>query len=263
MREGHVGAGEPGVAQGVDDLGAGEDVALGGPAVAGLAAATWPRTGRSPGPTTSSTPDPAPVRLTGRSLPALDLVDGGQAPVGATASTIPAAPCLAPAQEPPRMVSEDASARGDRAVPPDWSWHADDEGFGIAVPPGWLRFTDGDVVCLQDPHQDRLLAVDLTVQRRTIPSDHWSAEADRLTEAGALPGYTRISIGPLIRPGGAAEWEYAWDGPDGERRHARRLLVNGTSPGMAYALTWVTPDATWTDSESVYRVLSGSFRRSA
>ncbi|QKW17530.1 hypothetical protein [Verrucosispora sp. NA02020] len=49
--------------------------------VAGLAAATWPRTGRSPGPTTSSTPDPAPVRLTGRSLPALDLVDGGQAPV--------------------------------------------------------------------------------------------------------------------------------------------------------------------------------------
>ncbi|WP_432049857.1 serine/threonine-protein kinase [Verrucosispora sp. NA02020] len=189
--------------------------------------------------------------------------DGGQAPVGATASTIPAAPCLAPAQQPPRMVSEDASARGDRAVPPDWSWHADDEGFGIAVPPGWLRFTEGDVVCLQDPHQDRLLAVDLTVQRRTIPSDHWSAEADRLTEAGALPGYTRISIGPLIRPGGAAEWEYAWDGPDGERRHARRLLVNGTSPGMAYALTWVTPDATWTDSESVYRVLSGSFRRSA
>ncbi|MFI7025643.1 serine/threonine-protein kinase [Micromonospora sp. NPDC049900] len=190
-------------------------------------------------------------------------VGGGQPPVGTSASTIPAAACLAPPQQPPRVVSEDASARGDRSVPPDWSWHADEEGFGIAVPPGWLRFTDGDVVCLQDPHQDRLLAVDLTVRRRTIPSDHWSAEADRLTEAGALPGYLKISIGPLIRPGGAAEWEYTWDSPDGQRQHARRLLVNGTDPGQAYALTWTTPDATWTDSESVYRVLSGSFRRSA
>ncbi|MGW0507143.1 hypothetical protein [Micromonospora sp. NPDC003241] len=48
--------------------------------VAGLAAATWPRAGRSPGPTTG-TGDPAPIRLTGRPLPALDLVDGGQSPV--------------------------------------------------------------------------------------------------------------------------------------------------------------------------------------
>ncbi|GIJ21801.1 hypothetical protein [Micromonospora lutea] len=47
--------------------------------IAGLAAVTWPRNGRT-GPSTS-TPDPAPALLTGRPLPALDLVDGGQSPV--------------------------------------------------------------------------------------------------------------------------------------------------------------------------------------
>ncbi|MGC5050324.1 hypothetical protein ACLQ2S_02540 [Micromonospora sp. DT48] len=47
--------------------------------IAGLAAVTWPRNGRT-GPSTS-TYDPAPTLLTGRPLPALDLVDAGQSPV--------------------------------------------------------------------------------------------------------------------------------------------------------------------------------------
>ncbi|MEV2238936.1 hypothetical protein [Micromonospora sp. NPDC049891] len=47
--------------------------------IAGLAAVTWSRAGRT-GPSTS-TPDPAPAQLTGRPLPALDLVDAGQSPV--------------------------------------------------------------------------------------------------------------------------------------------------------------------------------------
>ncbi|MFG1652832.1 hypothetical protein ACGFIE_23160 [Micromonospora sp. NPDC049275] len=48
--------------------------------LAGLLAVTWPRTGRS---TDRPTPAPAtpPVALTGRPLPALDLVDASQAPV--------------------------------------------------------------------------------------------------------------------------------------------------------------------------------------
>ncbi|GIJ36496.1 hypothetical protein [Micromonospora sediminimaris] len=47
--------------------------------LAGLAAVTWPRASRTgPG---ATTPDPTPAQLTGRPLPALDLVDGGQSPV--------------------------------------------------------------------------------------------------------------------------------------------------------------------------------------
>ncbi|MFV2099546.1 hypothetical protein [Micromonospora sp. LOL_024] len=49
-------------------------------AVVGLAVVTWPRAGRSPGPGVS-TPNPAPAQLTGRPLPALDLVDVEQSPV--------------------------------------------------------------------------------------------------------------------------------------------------------------------------------------
>ncbi|MDG4794316.1 hypothetical protein [Micromonospora sp. WMMD1082] len=48
--------------------------------MAGLAAVTWTRAGRSTAPATSA-PDPAPVQLVGRALPALDLVDTGQSPV--------------------------------------------------------------------------------------------------------------------------------------------------------------------------------------
>ncbi|MEH1099726.1 hypothetical protein [Micromonospora sp. CPCC 205561] len=47
--------------------------------LAGLAAVTWPRSGRStPAPSPSAAPPPA---ATGRPLPALDLVDAGQSPV--------------------------------------------------------------------------------------------------------------------------------------------------------------------------------------
>ncbi|BCJ59675.1 hypothetical protein Jiend_30970 [Micromonospora endophytica] len=188
---------------------------------------------------------------------------GSPAPLSAATSTVPAAACLTPSRAAARVVSSGRPTGGDRdALPPGWSWHVDEEDFHLAVPPGWWRFFDGDVICLADPRGDRFLAVDLAVSRRKIPSDHWRAEADRLTAAGALPGYTKISIGPLIRPGGAAEWEYTWDSPAGQRQHARRLLVNGTGPGKAYALTWVTPDAGWADGEAVYRVLSDSFRRS-
>ncbi|MGS2613077.1 hypothetical protein ACVCAH_00870 [Micromonospora sp. LZ34] len=47
--------------------------------VAGLFAVTWPRSARTDQPTVA--PRPTPADLTGRPLPALDLVDAGQSPV--------------------------------------------------------------------------------------------------------------------------------------------------------------------------------------
>ncbi|MEU0549626.1 hypothetical protein [Micromonospora sp. NPDC005979] len=46
----------------------------------GLLAVTWPRAGRSTD-RAAPAPSPPPVSLTGRALPALDLVDAGQSPV--------------------------------------------------------------------------------------------------------------------------------------------------------------------------------------
>lgn len=48
--------------------------------LAGLAAVTWPRPPRSADRSTPA-PEPPPAALTGRPLPALDLVDAGQSPV--------------------------------------------------------------------------------------------------------------------------------------------------------------------------------------
>ncbi|MEH0985844.1 hypothetical protein [Micromonospora sp. CPCC 205556] len=128
------------------------------------------------------------------------------------------------------------------------------------MPEGWVRFTDGDVVCLSDPGRERVLAVDVSRTAQRDPSGFWRAEADRLVRAGALPGYGKVSIGPVIRPGGAAEWEFTWQDPAGQRQHARRLLVNGTKPGGAHELTWVTADTGWSEGEPTARLAAASFR---
>ncbi|GIJ75592.1 hypothetical protein SAMN05443287_114128 [Micromonospora phaseoli] len=75
--------------------------------IAGLAVVTWPRAGRSPGPATS-TPDPAPAQLTGRPLPALDLVDVEQSPV-ALRGLLPAVVLLVDGCACPGAVAEAAA----------------------------------------------------------------------------------------------------------------------------------------------------------
>ncbi|WDZ83376.1 serine/threonine-protein kinase [Micromonospora cathayae] len=173
----------------------------------------------------------------------------------------PAAPCLAPpgpdAERPAEAVT--AAPDGPYALPRGWLWHADATGFTVGLPGEWLRFRDGEVVCLRDPRLDRVLAVEVGREPVPDPVRHWTDEAERLVDVGALPGYRKISIGPLIRSGGAAEWEYTWDPPDGERQHALRTLANrGRSGG--YELTWVASDVEWSTDTAFYRLVSASFR---
>ncbi|TCB98982.1 hypothetical protein E0H26_06105 [Micromonospora zingiberis] len=77
-------------------------------AVAGLATVTWTRAGRTPGPAASG-PDPAPAPLTGRALPALDLVDAGQSPVPLR-GLLPAVVLLVDGCACPQRVAEAAAA---------------------------------------------------------------------------------------------------------------------------------------------------------
>lgn len=176
-----------------------------------------------------------------------------------TTPGLPGAPCLTPAGT-VRQVTRGASAtaRQPFPLPPGWFWYQDEAGFTVGVPEGWRRFTDGDVVCLGDPRGAGVLAVDVGVTAVEDPSGYWTGEVRRLTMAGGLPDYVKVSIGPVIQPGGAAEWEYTWTGPDGQRRHARRVIANGK--GRPYELSWVTADRNWAAAESYNRLLSSSFR---
>ncbi|MEV6811440.1 hypothetical protein [Micromonospora sp. NPDC051296] len=79
--------------------------------IAGLITVTWPRPGRYPGPA-ASTPDPAPGQLTGRGLPALDLVDAGQSPVPLR-GLLPALVLLVDGCACPDRVAEAAAAAPD------------------------------------------------------------------------------------------------------------------------------------------------------
>ncbi|MFC4150046.1 serine/threonine-protein kinase [Micromonospora mangrovi] len=196
-------------------------------------------------------------------VPSKGQAGGEAAPATAVAGApqVPGVPCLTSAASVPTPISSASEdPEGHQALPPGWFSYLDEAGFTLGLPEGWMRFTDGGVVCLSDPRGERVLAVDLGRTPQRDPSGFWRAEADRLTRTGALPGYEKVSIGPVIRPGGAAEWEFTWDGPDGQRRHARRLLVNGATPGRPYELSWVTPDAEWSAGEPVARLAAASFR---
>ncbi|MDG4801057.1 protein kinase [Micromonospora sp. WMMD980] len=171
------------------------------------------------------------------------------------------APCLGrPSVSAP--VTAGRAPSGSGRLPAGWVWHRDRTGFAVALPAGWTRDTAGGVVCLRGPVGTRVLAVQVGGGRVADPSGLWRREAERLRAAGGLPGYERISIGPVIRPGGAAEWEYTWDGPEG-RLHARRLVANGAGAGSRQRLVWVTADDRWAAEQEVYRVVQGSFRRPA
>ncbi|QLQ35674.2 serine/threonine-protein kinase [Micromonospora robiginosa] len=196
---------------------------------------------------------------------------GGVGPTPAGASPTPTgagagsaagaagAPCLTRPSVSTPVVAGRAPA-GSGRLPAGWLWHRDRAGFAVALPAGWTRDTAGAVVCLRDRAGARVLAVQVGGARAADPSGLWRREAERLRAAGGLPGYERISIGPVIRPGGAAEWEYTWDGPDG-RLHARRLVANGAGAAGRHRLVWVTADGRWPAEQETYRVVLASFRR--
>ncbi|MCX5068981.1 serine/threonine protein kinase [Micromonospora lupini] len=174
--------------------------------------------------------------------------DGPTAPGGAAAGAAevaaPAHLCLDGAAgdgEPLPPVT--APPPGD--LPDGWQWVSDPAGFRLAVPAGWTRHTDGGNVCFRDPVEPRAIAVDPAAEADPVPSTLWQAAEGDLRRSGAVPGYQKISIGPVIRPrGAAAEWEYTFDLVDGQRMHVRRLLVNDTAT-RAHSLTWLTPDSRW------------------
>ncbi|MFI6133825.1 serine/threonine-protein kinase [Micromonospora sp. NPDC051141] len=158
--------------------------------------------------------------------------------VESTAATPPAHPCLDDDASSETEPLQEPGVPLPYALPDGWTWHQDPAGFLMAVPVGWNRHIEGETICFRDPADLRAIAVDPVAEASSIPSRRWEAAERDVLSTGALAGYRKISIGPVIRPGGAAEWEYTCDQPGGERLHVRRLLVND-SRTRAYGLSWI------------------------
>ncbi|GIF75959.1 serine/threonine-protein kinase [Asanoa siamensis] len=177
----------------------------------------------------------------------------------------PATPAAAPAVQdclvpsPPVGTSSINAGAGPYALPGGWDWHADDAGFTAAIPASWSRFQSATAVCFRDPGGTRTLAVETAVTPTTDPTTFWRRAETASRAAGALPGYTKISIGPVLAGSGGAEWESTWETKDGTRRHARRIVVT-TAPGQAYTLSWFTDDTDWPLDEPLFRLVMTSYR---
>ncbi|WP_433534515.1 serine/threonine-protein kinase [Micromonospora sp. CA-249363] len=193
------------------------------------------------------------------SVPAIEAGGAAAGTVESTDAPPPAHPCLDDDASGDAEPLREPTGPPPYALPGGWSWHQDPAGFLLAVPEGWLRHSEGEIVCLRDPAEVRAVAVDPAAEASPIPSRRWEAEERDVLTTGALPGYRRISIGPVIRPGGAAEWEYTCEQADGTRLHARRLLVND-SRIRAYSLSWITQDRLWEANEPIQRLALASFR---
>ncbi|MEU1589597.1 serine/threonine-protein kinase [Micromonospora sp. NPDC005710] len=186
----------------------------------------------------------------------------GGAAAGAMESTAPAPPahpCLDDGVSTEVEPLQGPAGPQPYALPDGWTWHQDTTGFVMAVPVGWTRHTEGETVCFRDPAEVRAIAVDPAAEASSVPSKQWeAAERDAVT-TGALAGYQKISIGPVIRPGGAGEWEYTCDQAGGTRLHVRRLLVND-SRTRAHSLSWITQDRLWEATEASQRLSVATFR---
>ncbi|WP_436531862.1 serine/threonine-protein kinase [Actinoplanes sp. HUAS TT8] len=172
----------------------------------------------------------------------------------AAASATPLGACGAA----PTQALTTADQRAPISLPEGWSWHVDSAGFALPVPRGWSRAVTADGVCFGDPGGIRSLLVAVGGALDGRPQQRLR-DAER---TAALPGYRKISMGPLLITGGGADWEYSWQPATGPRRHVYRVLL-AAGDDRSYSLTWTTRDTDWDLDLPIERTLVDGFRDSA
>lgn len=167
-------------------------------------------------------------------------------------STPPAA-----TQPPAEQPRGGAGAPATQPLPAGFGLHTDPTGFAIAVPDGWTRSTDGPRTYFREPGGGRFLLVDQTTEPKDDALADWQAQEPAV--ASRLSGYERISLERVdYRGWDAADWEFTWDGRNGQIHVLNRnVRVNDE---RAYALYWSTPEAQWADSRGMFDVMARSFQ---
>jgi tRNA A-37 threonylcarbamoyl transferase component Bud32 len=147
------------------------------------------------------------------------------------------------------------------ALLPGWSYHRDETGFVVAVPDGWTYQRVGTTVCFGEPAGTRVLSIDTARKPSADPVLACRREAQRLREAGALPGYAEVGIARVPYQARAADWEYRYRDDAGDQMHAATRWF--TSGGKAYALGWVTREFDWQVNRSILVMIRTSFGSAA
>jgi serine/threonine protein kinase len=162
----------------------------------------------------------------------------------------------APAGLPRTPVPGAKKLRNGWALFPGWSYFSD-AGFHIAVPDGWTYQTIGTTICFRDPSNLRILSIDPGRNPAGDPVQACRREVSRLRAAGDLRNYDQLRIDRVsgLR---AADWEYTYDGRDGERMHAMTRWV-AKDDDKAYAIGLMTLDLDWPGNFEKWGMIQSTF----
>jgi serine/threonine protein kinase len=221
--------------------------------------------------TTQSEPVRAPATPSGRS-PAASAQPGGTSasasgpspgalPTTAVAGRGGFSPvvCDVPPSSRARVTPKKGAARGVNGLKllAGWSYFTDGSGFHLAVPDGWTYQRIGTTYCFREPRGSVVMSLDPGRDADADPLQACHAEDLRLKSEAVVSGYALISIdsAPLLHR--AADWEYRYQGADGEPRRVstRWFAVNG----RAYALGWAAPERVWPEHLSKIQMVRSTF----
>jgi serine/threonine protein kinase len=141
------------------------------------------------------------------------------------------------------------------SLTPGWSYFDDGSDSHMPVPDGWTYTRSGSMYCFRDPEGYRVLSLDTGRNPTGDPVVACRNEAARLVAAGALPGYSQISIEKRRLLNRAADWEYRYRDPSGVLLHVQtRWFASGRH---GYALSWATREIDWSaDLGKINMILS-------
>jgi tRNA A-37 threonylcarbamoyl transferase component Bud32 len=174
---------------------------------------------------------------------------GGFSPVNCAS---PAPPGL-----PRTPVARAEKLRDGWALFPGWSYFSD-AGFHIAVPDGWTYQTIGTTICFRDPSNLRILSIDPDRSPQGDPVQACRKEVTRLRAAGDLRNYTQLRIDRVPGLPRAADWEYTYDGRDGDRMHAMTRW-RAANDGRAYAIGLMTLELDWPGNFEKWGMIQSTF----
>jgi hypothetical protein len=147
--------------------------------------------------------------------------------------------------------------RNGMALYPGWSYFSD-AGYNIGVPDGWTYQTIGTTICFREPGGRRILSIDPDRSPQGDPVQACRKEVTRLRATGDLQNYTELRIDPAPGLDRAADWEYTYDGRDGERMHAMTRW-RAANDGKAYAIGFMTLDVDWPGNFEKWAMIQSTF----
>jgi len=151
--------------------------------------------------------------------------------------------------------SDDASDRASTEVPDGFRTYTDERGFSVAVPDGWQRVVEGEVVDFRSPDGSQLLRFDRRPAAEAGAAATWKGAEPTVEER--LEDYKRVRIEPVEYRGyDAADWEFTFTGDGGPRRVIDRGFVVGD---IGYAIYLSVPEERFEEDRHIFETATETF----